>query len=225
MRIEFPRSAREDFHWTQPQLRIGSAPDNDLVLAAGHAAEHHVRIQHDRGGWVLQVLSAAARIHVNARPVRERALLRGAHRSLCIYSHIYRGTPEAPGLVFGLAHGGACGGMAFGVANAIWPEVLAYLRARELVSDVYREAMRPVRLTNGGMVAAVAYLVDESHAQYAGGLTMDEQAQLVRRSAGESGPNVDYVLNTAEHLAQLGIRDRSLELLVSRLKRPTAALA
>ena len=156
---------------------------------------------------------------------RERALLRGAHRSLCIYSHIYRGTPEAPGLVFGLAHGGACGGMAFGVANAIWPEVLAYLRARELVSDVYREAMRPVRLTNGGMVAAVAYLVDESHAQYAGGLTMDEQAQLVRRSAGESGPNVDYVLNTAEHLAQLGIRDRSLELLVSRLKRPTAALA
>ena len=76
MRIEFPRSAREDFHWTQPQLRIGSAPDNDLVLAAGHAAEHHVRIQHDRRGWVLQVLSTAARIHVNARPVRERALLR-----------------------------------------------------------------------------------------------------------------------------------------------------
>lgn len=76
MRIEFPRSAREDFHWTQPQLRIGSAPDNDLVLAAGHAAEHHVRIHHDRRGWVLQVLSAAARIHVNARPVRERALLR-----------------------------------------------------------------------------------------------------------------------------------------------------
>ena len=76
MRIEFPRSAREDFLWTQPQLRIGSAPDNDLVLAASHAAEHHVRIQHDRRGWVLQVLSTAARIHVNARPVRERALLR-----------------------------------------------------------------------------------------------------------------------------------------------------
>jgi len=76
MRIEFPRSARDDFHWTQPQLRIGSAPDNDLVLAAGHAAEHHVRIEHDRRGWVLQVLPGAARIHVNARPVRERALLR-----------------------------------------------------------------------------------------------------------------------------------------------------
>jgi cation transport protein ChaC len=148
---------------------------------------------------------------------RERALLRGAHRSLCIYSHIYRGTPEAPGLVFGLARGGACGGMAFGIADAPWPEVLAYLRARELVSDVYREAVRPVRLASGEIVAAVAYLADEAHPQYAGGLTLAEQSRLVRRSVGESGPNIDYVRNTAEHLARLGIRDRSLELLVAAL--------
>ena len=37
MRIEFPHAAREDFHWAQAQLRIGSAPDNDLVLAANQA--------------------------------------------------------------------------------------------------------------------------------------------------------------------------------------------
>lgn len=76
MRIEFPNAAREDFHWTQPQLRIGSAPDNDLVLATGQAAPQHLRIQLDRRGWVLQVLPPADRIYVNARPVRERALLR-----------------------------------------------------------------------------------------------------------------------------------------------------
>jgi hypothetical protein len=76
MRIEFPNAAREDFHWTQAQLRIGSAPDNDLVLAAGQAAPQHLRIQQDRRGWILQVLPSADRIHVNARPVRERALLR-----------------------------------------------------------------------------------------------------------------------------------------------------
>ncbi|MEP6898388.1 MAG: FHA domain-containing protein [Rhodanobacter sp.] len=76
MRIEFPNAAREDFHWAQAQLRIGSAPDNDLVLAAGQAAAHHLRIQQDRRGWVLLVLPSADRIHVNARPVRERALLR-----------------------------------------------------------------------------------------------------------------------------------------------------
>ncbi|HEY0198220.1 MAG TPA: FHA domain-containing protein [Rhodanobacter sp.] len=76
MRIEFTNAAREDFHWTHPQLRIGSAPDNDLVLAVGQATSHHLRIQADRRGWVLQVMPQADRIHVNARPVRERALLR-----------------------------------------------------------------------------------------------------------------------------------------------------
>ena len=76
MRIEFPNAAREDFHWASAQLRIGSAPDNDLVLAIEQAAPHHLRIQQDRRGWVLQVLPSADRIYVNARPVRERALLR-----------------------------------------------------------------------------------------------------------------------------------------------------
>lgn len=76
MRIEFPNAAREDFHWSQARLRIGSAPDNDLVLASGQAAPAHLRIELDRRGWVLQVLADADRIHVNARPVREQALLR-----------------------------------------------------------------------------------------------------------------------------------------------------
>ena len=76
MRIEFPHSAREDFHWEQPLLRIGSAPDNDLVLAAKQAGSHHLRIYQDRRGWVLQVLPQGNRVYVNARPVRERALLR-----------------------------------------------------------------------------------------------------------------------------------------------------
>lgn len=76
MRIEFPHAAREDFHWAQAQLRIGSAADNDLVLATGQAALRHLRIVQDRRGWSLQVLPSAERIYVNARPVRERALLR-----------------------------------------------------------------------------------------------------------------------------------------------------
>ncbi len=76
MRIEFPNSAREDFHWDAPALRIGSAPDNDLILAAQQAGAHHLRIQLDRRGWVLQVMPEGGRIYVNARPVREKALLR-----------------------------------------------------------------------------------------------------------------------------------------------------
>jgi hypothetical protein len=76
MRIEFSNATREDFRWSQAMLRIGSAADNDLVLATSQAAAHHLLIQLDRRGWVLQVLPQADRIYVNARPVRERALLR-----------------------------------------------------------------------------------------------------------------------------------------------------
>lgn len=76
MRIEFPNAAREDFHWAQARLRIGSAPDNDLVLAANQAASRHLCIEQDRRGWVLRVLPSADRVYVNARPVRERSLLR-----------------------------------------------------------------------------------------------------------------------------------------------------
>ncbi|GGA04131.1 FHA domain-containing protein [Dyella caseinilytica] len=76
MRIEFPHSNRAGFQWNQAVLRIGSDPGNDLILAASQAAPHHLLIRLDRRGWVLEVLPETTRVYVNARPVRERAILR-----------------------------------------------------------------------------------------------------------------------------------------------------
>ena len=145
-------------------------------------------------------------------------LLHGAHRSLSIISHHYRGTPERPGLVFGLVRGGSCRGMAFEVAASDWPDVLAYLHERELVTSVYRDVMRPVSLADGRRVSALAYVVDESHSQFAGLLSLEQQVEMVRSGHGIAGPNIDYVLNTARHLAQLGIRDRTLMALARALE-------
>lgn len=152
----------------------------------------------------------------------ERALLRGAHRRLCIFSHHHRGTQSQPGLVFGLERGGACVGRAFRVAPQDWPQVRDYLREREQVTGVYREALRMVRLAGGEQVTALVFLADPRHVQYAGRLTLDEQLAYVRHAHGDAGPNVDYVINTADHLAALGIVDRPVLALSAMLREKPA---
>src|SRR3954454_21993452 len=74
------------------------------------------------------------------------ARLIGEHRALCVYSFVHRGTPERPGLVLGLDRGGACRGVAFRVPQKHRLATVAYLRAREQVTSVYREVMRSVWL-------------------------------------------------------------------------------
>ncbi|HTK12869.1 MAG TPA: gamma-glutamylcyclotransferase [Xanthobacteraceae bacterium] len=144
----------------------------------------------------------------------------GAHRDLCVLSHIYRGTPERPGLVLGLDRGGICRGIAYRVAPAQRKSTMTYLREREQVSMVYRECLRTV-LTMGKnerRVTAVCYVVDRSHAQYAGNLTLTQQLHYVREAHGRAGSNRDYVVNTVAELETHGMRDAKLHLLAEKLK-------
>jgi len=87
MRIEFASGTREPFNWPGGLLRIGSAETMGLRLDGAGVAAHHADLTRDGRGIVLDVERGAGRVHVNARPVRERALLRpgdmlsiGGHR-------------------------------------------------------------------------------------------------------------------------------------------------
>lgn len=153
---------------------------------------------------------------------RHPATLRGYHRSLCVLSHVHRGTRERPGLVLGLDRGGACRGVVYRVAAAEVDAVIAYLREREQATAVYLERYTPVRLDDGRTVRALVYVADRGHEQYAGRLPQEELLRLVRQGVGVSGPNPDYVRHTHEHLVALGVRDGLLEWLDRALAQAEA---
>jgi glutathione-specific gamma-glutamylcyclotransferase len=154
--------------------------------------------------------------HVERMPAR----MIGLHRSLCVYSFVHRGTPEKPGLVLGLDRGGACRGIAYRVTAKKRAATLAYLREREQATSVYLERVRTAWLAGNPEkpVNAVCYIVDRSHQQYAGRLSITEQTHIVRQGHGGSGNNREYVLETVNALEALGMRDKELHLLAERLK-------
>lgn len=147
--------------------------------------------------------------HIDSQP----ALLRGYHRSLCLYSVQYRGTHETPGLVLGLDRGGSCRGRAFKVARGKAEEVIAYLHEREMVHRVYKPTWLPVTLPQGS-ATAYAFVVDRAHQQYTGKLSDDEAVKLVLQGKGKGGDCLDYLQRTIRHLDELGIPDGPLHRIV-----------
>ncbi len=138
---------------------------------------------------------------------RQSATLHGRRRAFCIYSVHHRGTYERPGLVLGLAPGGAVRGAAYRVAEGDWDEVYAYLREREQPTETYVESRAHVRLADGRRVETLVFLSDTKHPQWAGALSLERQAELIAGATGLSGRNVDYLRDLVEHLRAEGVHD------------------
>jgi cation transport protein ChaC len=147
-----------------------------------------------------------------ARP----AFLHGYHRSFCLYSRDYRGTPECPGLVLGLDRGGSCRGIAYRLPPDRVGEALDRIWAREMTGQVYRMHRVAVR-TRQGPVAAQACVVRRDSPDYAGRLSLDETARLLAAAVGGRGSGRDYLANTVRHLEALGIRDGLLHRIEARV--------
>lgn len=144
------------------------------------------------------------------------AKLTGFHRRLSVYSNHYRGTTDRPGLVFGLDQGGFCEGLAYKVSDENWKSTLQYVRERELITEIYHEAVLPVAAL-GQTIEAVTYVVDRQHEQYAAVKSAAETLKIIRQGYGISGSCVDYVLNTVRHLRAMGVHDAELEALAHEL--------
>jgi cation transport protein ChaC len=75
-----------------------------------------------------------------------------------------------------------------------------------------------VTLECGDRVLALTYVADRLHGQYAWRLNREAMLEYVRAGKGQSGDNVEYVLETYDHLLALGVRDRDLEWLSAKLR-------
>ena len=151
---------------------------------------------------------------------RHPALLRGYHRSFCLYSRDYRGTPERPGLVLGLDRGGSCRGIAYRLPEEGLGAAIDRMWAREMAGEVYR--MRPVTVSiPQDRIGAYAFVVRRDRPDYAGRLSNEQVARIIAVASGGRGTGRDYLANTVRHLEELGIEDGPLH----RLHEQVEALA
>lgn len=162
-------------------------------------------------------------------PFRERraARITGWARRFWQASWDHRGTPESPGRVVTLieAPGATLWGVAYAIAAADWPDVLAALEHREKAG--YQRLTLTADLAAadlaGPVVASVAaeiFIGGADRREFIGPEPLATTAAIVRRSHGPSGANVDYVLALERALAALGARDPDVDALAALVRGP-----
>jgi glutathione-specific gamma-glutamylcyclotransferase len=143
--------------------------------------------------------------------------LTGHHRALCLWSRVNRGTPELPGLVFGLDRGGSCRGMAFRIAARSVEQTFDALWRREMGTGAYHPRwLRCETVT--GPISALAFVIDRRNPGYVKAMPDHQAIEVIRRASGKYGPCTDYVVQTHEALSAAGIHDRRLAGLAARLR-------
>ncbi len=150
--------------------------------------------------------------HLDARVAR----LHGYHRRYCVFSYWHRGTPDRPGLIFGLDRGGSCRGLAYRVPRAAAEATMEYLYDRELVTAVYRPIWVRLRTAEGPLRAAT-FVVDRGHEQYAGRLDEAAMVTYLLQGQGAGGSAREYLANTVARLEAMNLGDKGLRRLLQRV--------
>src|SRR5690606_2881369 len=144
--------------------------------------------------------------------------LHGYHRALCLWSRVNRGTPERPGLVFGLDAGGSCRGVAFRIEGQQAPGIMGARWRREMPSGAYIPRWRNCRAGHA-LITALAFTMNRNTDAYVRGLPREHLLHIGRSANGSYGPCIDYVLETDEALKRHDIVDRQLAALAHSLRQ------
>ncbi|MFT4242580.1 MAG: gamma-glutamylcyclotransferase [Acidovorax sp.] len=145
---------------------------------------------------------------------RRAATVHGWHRALKMWSRVNRGTPECPGLVFGMLSGGSCRGMVFRILQPQARQVLVALWQREMPTAVYDPRWLCCH-TPQGPVRALAFTLSRKSPSHTGTLADGEYRRIFAQARGRYGSTRDYAQATYDELQRLGIHDRALARLIA----------
>ena len=148
---------------------------------------------------------------------KHTARINGYHRRFCLWTQLGRGSPENPGLMLGLERGGACRGVMYRIAPDAVETELDILWRREMFTGAYRPTWVTAR-SGDTVVPAVTFVINHDNARYAGRLSEETIVRHVATATGPMGPCRDYLFETVEHLAALGIRDVRLEAMARKVR-------
>ena len=195
-----------------PQLDLGAPLTPEQLLSSMHST-----MARHQGGpvWLFAYGSLIWRPECSAVE-RVRGRVHGYHRGLYLWSHEHRGTPQLPGLVFGLDRGGSCSGFAYRLPEENLDAALYALWLREMPVPSYRPHWLTCRLEDGTQVQALGFVLERHLPSYAGNLPDGVLSQVLANACGRYGTTRDYVEQTVSALRSHAMPDRNLE---ARLKR------
>ncbi|MAL77532.1 MAG: gamma-glutamylcyclotransferase [Sneathiella sp.] len=145
------------------------------------------------------------------------ARLHGFRRRFCMKASIGRGSPDKPGLMLALDHGGSCNGRAFHIAPEKIDSETDILWMREMISGAYHARLVNLRLP-GGTVKGLTFVINRTHSRYIREMDMEETTRLLATGEGHLGTCRDYLTNTIAHLDEMNVKDRYLHELQVKMR-------
>ena len=157
---------------------------------------------------------------------RARGRIYGHHRRFCLWTRLGRGSPDCPGLVLALDRGGSCTGVAYRLNPDVAIAELDLLWRREMVTLAYRASwltFHPDGHNDGAGKRAISFVSRPERENFAGPMTLDQEADVIASASGFIGPCRDYLFDTVKALEADGISDPHLKKLQRAVERSLAS--
>ncbi len=157
---------------------------------------------------------------------RARGRIYGHHRRFCLWTRLGRGSPDCPGLVLALDRGGSCTGIAYRLNPDVAIAELDLLWRREMVTLAYRASwltFHPDGHNDGAGKRAISFVSRPERENFAGPMTLDQEADVIASASGFIGPCRDYLFDTVKALEADRISDPHLKKLQRAVERRLAS--